>query len=58
MIHGRITRSTYYKIIDSVKSRLSGWYANTLSLVDRVTLVKSVILAIPFLHDAHNKNSA
>lgn len=48
LIHGRLTRRDFQKLIDKVKSKLAGWKTNCLSMAGRVTLAKSVISSIPF----------
>ena len=47
LLHSRVTRATYAAILDSMRTRLSGWAARSLSLAGRITLAKSVLLAIP-----------
>ncbi|CAN1788597.1 Putative ribonuclease H protein At1g65750 [Linum perenne] len=45
VLHGKIT--TYQLILDRLDSKLSGWKANSLSLVGRVTLALSILNIIP-----------
>ncbi|CAN1788283.1 Putative ribonuclease H protein At1g65750 [Linum perenne] len=47
ILHGRITRNTYHAILDRLDFKLSGWKANSLSLVGRVTHALSFLNAIP-----------
>lgn len=47
ILHNRVTRDIFQFIIGKVNQRLSGWKARQLSFVGRVTLTKSVLLAIP-----------
>lgn len=47
LFHKRVTRSTFHLVIDKVQTRLNGFDAKLLSLARRVTLTKSVLLAIP-----------
>ncbi|CAN1793485.1 Putative ribonuclease H protein At1g65750 [Linum perenne] len=42
-----ITRNTYQPILDRLDAKLSGWKANSLSLVGRVILTFSILNAIP-----------
>ena len=46
-IHGRISVSTYSSILDKMRGRLDGWKARALSKAGRLTLVQSVLNAIP-----------
>lgn len=48
ILNGRITKATYSYILDKVRARLSGWVAEKLSMVGRLTLIHSIISAIPF----------
>ncbi|WCJ35671.1 DNAse I-like superfamily protein [Euphorbia peplus] len=47
IIHDRISKNTYNYVVDRVKLRLAGWKAKCLSFAGRVTLVRSVLNAIP-----------
>lgn len=47
LFHERVTNATFQFLIDKVRSKLSGWNANSLSLAGRITLAKSVVAAIP-----------
>ncbi|KAH9671615.1 putative ribonuclease H protein [Citrus sinensis] len=47
ILHSRVTKATYQGILDKVQQRLSGWNAKHLSLAGRITLVQSVIQALP-----------
>ncbi|KAL1066980.1 hypothetical protein V6Z11_D12G099200 [Gossypium hirsutum] len=47
LFHKRVTKSTFQFIIDKVQKRLNGFDAKLLSMADRITLAKSVFLAIP-----------
>lgn len=43
LIHGRVGRDIYRKIVDKIRNRLAGWKATSLSFAGRVTLAKFVI---------------
>ncbi|XP_061367828.1 uncharacterized protein LOC133310843 [Gastrolobium bilobum] len=45
--HSRVTKASFGHVMDRVKSRLSSWNAKSLSLAGRLTLVKSVMAAMP-----------
>ncbi|KAG8369646.1 hypothetical protein BUALT_Bualt14G0035300 [Buddleja alternifolia] len=45
--HGRASPGTYRSLIDRVQSRLSSWKAKLLNFAGRLTLVKSVMAALP-----------
>lgn len=47
LFNSRVTNKTYHELVYKVDERLSGWNANHLSLVGRVTLAQSVIQVIP-----------
>ena len=47
LIHGRIAAKTYEEIVEKTKKRLAAWKCESLSLAGRVTLIKSVTLALP-----------
>lgn len=47
LFHNRVGIETFQLILDKVLQRLNGWEATKLSLAGRLTLVKSVLLAIP-----------
>ncbi|CAL9005576.1 unnamed protein product [Prunus brigantina] len=47
LIHKRVTKATYFEIVDKVQRRLSAWKSHTLSMACRITLTQSVPL--PFL---------
>lgn len=47
ILHKRVTYNTYNFLVDKVNQRLSNWKAKMLSMVGRVTLVKSVLQATP-----------
>ena len=46
LIHSRVSKHTYYEIVEKVERCLSGWAASHLSLVGRITLAQSVLQAI------------
>lgn len=46
-IHGKITKKTFKLLLDKVYSRLVGSKAKVLSMTRRITLIKSMTLAIP-----------
>lgn len=45
--HGRVTQQSVRMVLDKVKQRFSGWKANNLSFAGRLTLIQSVIGALP-----------
>lgn len=47
VLHSRMGAHFFRGLEEKVRNRLSSWKANTFSLAGRVTLVKSVIMAIP-----------
>ncbi|KAK2658152.1 hypothetical protein Ddye_004685 [Dipteronia dyeriana] len=47
LIHGRVRNRTYGALVEKVQSRLAGWKSDTLSLVERVTLIKVVTSSLP-----------
>lgn len=47
LFHGRLGINTFQFLIDKVRNKLSRWDVRKLSLVDRLTLVKFVLLSIP-----------
>lgn len=47
MIHGRITKKTYDELLSKTQAKLSAWGKNHLSMAGRLTLVNSVLTAIP-----------
>ncbi|XP_061359451.1 uncharacterized protein LOC133303550 [Gastrolobium bilobum] len=47
---GRYIKADYGAIKDRIRSKLDGWKSHCLSFAGRLTLVKSVIAAIPSLH--------
>lgn len=42
-----MTEGTFNFVVEKVRSKFSAWEARNLSLVGRITLAKSVLLAIP-----------
>ena len=46
-INGRVTNATYKQVVDRVEQRLAGWKMKCLSLAGRITLIQSVVSAIP-----------
>lgn len=46
IIHSEVKKETYKEVLEKVKRRLYMWKVNSL-LIDRVTLVQSVISMIP-----------
>ncbi|KAK3222789.1 hypothetical protein Dsin_009814 [Dipteronia sinensis] len=46
LVHGRVTKDIYKKILDKTQNRLATWKNATLSFAGRCTLIKSVSLAI------------
>ncbi|KAI4307524.1 hypothetical protein L6164_030701 [Bauhinia variegata] len=51
--HGGISKVTYNYLVNKVGNRLAGWKAKSLSMVGRVTLVNSVISAVPIYKINH-----
>ena len=47
IIHGRITRGTYSYLVDKLQMRSASYHSTRLSLAARMTLVKSVLSALP-----------
>lgn len=47
LLHDRVTTSTFDFIINKVRQKLSSWEARRLSFVGRITLARSILLAIP-----------
>ncbi|KAI9079653.1 hypothetical protein K1719_038274 [Acacia pycnantha] len=47
LFHRRVTKLTYYPLIDKVKKRLASWKGKLLTMAGRATLIKSVLTAIP-----------
>lgn len=47
IFHNKISYSTYSYVVKKVQERLLGWKVENLSMVGKVTLCKSVILALP-----------
>ncbi|CAN1822367.1 Putative ribonuclease H protein At1g65750 [Linum perenne] len=47
ILHGRVTKNTYYFLSDRLDSRLAGWKVDNLSLSGRVTLASSVLNSLP-----------
>lgn len=47
VLHQRVSRETYSGVLDKVYSRLAGWKRKCLSFAARVTLIQSVLAAIP-----------
>lgn len=45
--HKRVMKSSFQFVIDKVRSQLNGWDAKLLSMVGRITLVKSIPMIIP-----------
>lgn len=47
MIHGRVTKVTYGAIISRAQSRLLSWGNQFLSMAGRITLIQSLLSALP-----------
>lgn len=47
LFHGQVRVNTFQFLIDKVRNKLSDWDFHKLSLIGRLTLVKSVLLSIP-----------
>ncbi|KAI5322913.1 hypothetical protein L3X38_031985 [Prunus dulcis] len=47
LIHERVSTGTYWGGVDNVQRRLATWKTESLSMVDRVTLIQSVTAVIP-----------
>lgn len=48
LLYKRVNKSTYQQIVDWVIQKLSSWQDKSLSLASGVTLIRAVILTIPF----------
>ncbi|CAL8152452.1 unnamed protein product [Prunus armeniaca] len=48
LIHTRVDKTTYQEVIAKVQKMLASWKHHTLSMAGRITLLQSVIAAIPF----------
>lgn len=57
LIHKRVSKTTYYHILEKVQDRLAGWKAEQLSMAGRTLLVQSVTSAIPVYTIANNAYS-
>ncbi|KAK9278780.1 hypothetical protein L1049_028358 [Liquidambar formosana] len=47
LIHSRVSKETYFYVLDKVQNHLFGWKADHLSMAGRTLLVQSVTSAIP-----------
>ncbi|KAK5793186.1 hypothetical protein PVK06_034324 [Gossypium arboreum] len=47
LFHNRVSVHTFNFVVKKVRQKLSGWDARKLSLEGQITLVRSVLLAIP-----------
>lgn len=47
LLHQRVTKATYYHILEKVQARLAGWKTAQLSLAGRTLLIQSVTSSIP-----------
>lgn len=47
LLHKRVTASSFYFLTSEVRNNLNGWESRKLSLASKITLAKSVMLAIP-----------
>ena len=47
LIHKRVSKTTYYHILEKVQDRLAGWKAEQLSMAGRTLLVQSLTSARP-----------
>ncbi|KAK4257184.1 hypothetical protein QN277_006806 [Acacia crassicarpa] len=47
VIHKRVTRTTYYPIVQKTKKKLSAWKSKFLTIAGRSVLIKSVLSALP-----------
>lgn len=47
LLHQRVTKATYYHILEKVQARLAGWKTDQLSLAGRTLLIQSVTSSIP-----------
>lgn len=45
IFHERVTNSTFRFVVDKIRSRLNGWDVKLLSMIGRMTNVKSILLA-------------
>ncbi|CAA0819658.1 Unknown protein [Striga hermonthica] len=48
LVHGRVNKHMYQRILDKAESRLSNWKASSLSLAGRLVLTQSVLSTMPF----------
>lgn len=55
LFHKRVTTNTFKFLINKVCNKLNGWGARRLSLVNQITLAKSILLASPnyFMNSIH-----
>lgn len=47
MIHGRVTKSTYSSLLSRAQARFLSWVNQFLSMAGRITLIQSVLSALP-----------
>lgn len=47
LLHFKITKTTYSKLVDKVHARLASWKSKVLSIAGRATLIQAVTSAIP-----------
>lgn len=47
IFHNHITKKSFHFLLDRIQSKLNGYDASLLSMAGRITLAKSVLLAIP-----------
>lgn len=46
LMHNRVTVGTFDFLVNKIRQKLSGWQVKKLSVASRITLVRSVLLAI------------
>lgn len=47
VIHDRVSKYTYSKVVERVQDRLAAWKCNTLPMAGRITLVKAITASLP-----------
>lgn len=47
LINDRVTKDTYMYILEKVRKKLSEWKATSLSMLSRLMLAKSMLMALP-----------
>ncbi|OMP03175.1 reverse transcriptase [Corchorus capsularis] len=47
LIHSRVTKKTYWSIVEKVQEKFANWKINTLSLTSRTVLIKAAAAPVP-----------